>query len=126
MFAPKLNFEKGDVIPGTGLYFGVSTGPVFADRSYHNYFYEVEPAYAMLTRPAYTPGGGYSGSTLTVGLGKDYKQLKFQTFISADFLYGTAFEDSPLVKRKISWMGGFSITWVFLKSVNTVADESPY
>ncbi len=46
VFSPRLNFEKGDVIPGTGLYLGVSTGPMFADRGYHNYFYEVEPAYA--------------------------------------------------------------------------------
>lgn len=124
VFSPRLNFEKGDVIPGTGLYLGVSTGPIFADRGYHNYFYEVEPAYAMVNRPAYTPGAGYSGSTLTVGLGKNYKQFMFHTFVSTDFLYGAVFEDSPLVKTKISWMGGFSVTWVFLKSKKTVADES--
>ncbi len=126
IFSPRLNFEKGDVIPGTGVYAGVSTGPMFADRGYHNYFYEVEPEYAMLSRPAYTPDAGYSGSAFTIGIGKDYKQLKFHAFASVDFLQGTAFEESPLVKRKMSWMGGFSITWVFLKSEKTVEDESPY
>lgn len=126
VFAPRLNFEKGDVIPKTGLYLGVSTGPMFADRGYHKYFYDVEPVYAAVTRPAYAAGGGYSGSTLTVGLGKNYKQLIFNTFVSADFLQGTVFEDSPLVKTKTSWMGGFSVTWVFLKSEKTVADESLY
>jgi outer membrane protein len=124
VFSPRLNFEKGDVIPGTGLYLGVSTGPLFAENGYHEYFYEVEPAYATVTRPAYSPGGGYSGSTLTVGLGKNYKQFIFHTFASADFLQGAVFEDSPLVKTKISWMGGFSVTWVFLKSEKTVGDES--
>ncbi|MEE9910287.1 MAG: MipA/OmpV family protein [Deltaproteobacteria bacterium] len=126
VFTPRLNFEKGDVIPGTGLYLGVSTGPMFADRSYHDYFYEVEPAYATVARPAYAPGGGYSGSTLTVGLGRNYKQFIFHTFVSADFLQGAVFEDSPLVQTRTSWMGGFSVTWVFLKSGKTVADESPY
>lgn len=126
VFAPRLNFEKGNVIPGTGIYAGVSTGPMFADRGYHNYFYEVQNAYATVLRPAYTPSGGYSGSTLTFGLGKNYKQFMFHTFFSVDFLQGAAFEDSPLVKTKTSWMGGFSITWVFLKSGKTVADESPY
>ena len=124
VFSPRLNFEKGDVIPGTGLYLGVSAGPMFADRGYHDYFYQVEPSYATVTRPAYAPGGGYSGSTLTVGLGKNYKQFIFHTFVSADFLQGATFEDSPLVKTKTSWMGGFSVTWVFLKSGKTVADES--
>ena len=80
----------------------------------------------MLSRPSYTPDAGYSGSAFTIGIGKDYKQLKFHAFASVDFLQGTAFEESPLVKRKMSWMGGFSITWVFLKSEKTVEDESPY
>jgi len=126
VFSPRLNFEKGDVIPGTGLYLGVSTGPIFADRGYHDYFYEVEPGYATLTRPAYAPGGGYSGSALTVGLGKNYKQFMFHTFVSADFLQGAVFEDSPLTKTKTSWMGGFSVTWVFLKSQKAVTGENSF
>ena len=126
IFSPRLNFEKGDVIPGTGLYLGVSTGPIFGDRGYHEYFYAVEPVYATASRSAYASGGGYSGSTVTLGLGKNYKPFHFHAFVSADFLQGAVFEDSPLVKRKTSWMGGFSITWVFLKSKSTVKDESPY
>lgn len=126
VFSPRLNFQKGDVIPGTGVYLGVSVGPMFADRGYHNYFYEVLPAYKTAHRPAYTPGAGYSGSTFTVGVGKNYKQFLFHTFVSADFMQGAVFEESPLVKTKTSWMGGFSITWVFLKSEKTVTDERPY
>lgn len=126
LFSPRLNFEKGDVIPGTGLYLGVSAGPMFADRGYHKYFYEVEQACARVNRPAYTPGAGYSGSTLTVGFGKNYKQFMFHSFVSVDFLQGAVFEDSPLTMTKTSWMGGFSVTWVFLKSKKTVADESPH
>ena len=126
VFAPRLNFEKGDVIPGTGLYLGVSAGPMFADRGYHEYFYTVDPVYAMPSRPAYAAGAGYSGSTLTVGLGKRYKQFIFNAFVSADFLQGAVFEPSPLVKTDTSWMGGFSITWVFLQSKKMVEDKSPY
>jgi outer membrane protein len=97
VFAPRLNFEKDDIIPQTGLDFGISVGPMFADSGYHAYFYTVEPAYATATRPAYSAGGGYSGSTLTVGLNKDYKQFIFSAFVSADFLQGAVFENSPLV-----------------------------
>lgn len=126
VFAPRLNFEKGDVLPGTGLYLGVSTGPIFADCGYHQYFYTVEPEYAALQRPSYAAGGGYSGSSLTVGLGKNFQRFIVHAFVSADFLQGAVFEDSPLVQRKTSWMGGFSINWIFLKSKKTVTDDRPY
>jgi hypothetical protein len=50
----------------------------------------------------------------------------FNAFVSADFLQGAVFEPSPLVKTDTSWMGGFSITWVFRQSKTMVEDKSPY
>lgn len=123
VFSPRLNITKGDVIPGTGLYLGLSAGPMFADGGYHKYFYDVSHIYALPSRPAYSASGGYSGSTLTVGLGKNYKQFHFHAFASADFLQGAVFEGSPLVKQDVSLMGGLSVTWVFLKSQKTVVDN---
>jgi outer membrane protein len=123
VFAPRLNFEKGDIIPQTGLNLGISAGPLFADSGYHTYYYTVEPAYATAIRPEYSAGGGYSGSTLTVGLSKSYNQFIFNAFVSADFLRGSIFEDSPLVKRDTSIMGGCSVSWVFFKSAKTVAGD---
>jgi outer membrane scaffolding protein for murein synthesis (MipA/OmpV family) len=81
----------------------------------------VQPAYATATRPAYSSGGGYSGSTLTFGLRKAYKQFVFNAFISADFLQGAVFQDSPLVKTKTSIMSGFGVSWIFLTSDKTVS-----
>ena len=78
----------------------------------------------MVTCP-FSRGNCPSGSTLTVGLGKNYKSFRFHAFVSADFLQGAVFEDSPLVKTKTSWMSGLSITWVFLKSKKTVTDDTP-
>lgn len=123
VFGPRLNFVKNDLIPDTGLNLGLSAGPMFADSGYHAYYYTVEPAYATAERPAYSAGGGYSGSTLTVGLGKAYQQFIFNAFVSADFLQGAVFEDSPLVKRETSIMSGVSLSWIFFKSVKTVNVE---
>jgi len=123
MFSPRINFMKDDLIPDTGLNLGISAGPIFADSGYHAYFYTVEPAYATAARPAYSAGGGYSGSTLTVGLDKSYKQFIFFAFVSADFLQGASFENSPLVKRETSFMSGISISWIFFKSEKTVNVE---
>jgi outer membrane scaffolding protein for murein synthesis (MipA/OmpV family) len=123
VFAPRLNFEKYDIIPQTGLELGISAGLMFADSGYHDYYYTVDPAYATATRPAYSAGGGYSGSTLTVGLSKTYKQFFFSAFVSADFLQGTTFADSPLVKTNTSIMSGCTVSWVFFKSSKTVATD---
>jgi len=123
VFSPRINFEKGDIIPETGLNLGISAGPMFADSGYHEYFYTVEPDYATVTRPAYSAGGGYSGSTLSIGLSKGYKQFVFSTFVSADFLQGAAFKNSPLVKTDTSIMTGISITWIFFKSAKMVTTD---
>jgi outer membrane scaffolding protein for murein synthesis (MipA/OmpV family) len=123
VFSPRITFMKDDLIPKTGLNVGISVGPMFADSGYHDYYYTVEHEYAKKSRPAYLAGGGYSGSTLTVGLSKEYKQFNFNAFFSADFLQGASFEDSPLVKRDISIMSGISVSWIFFKSAKTVNVE---
>jgi outer membrane protein len=123
VISPRLNFEKGDIIPQTGLHLGISLGPMFADSGYHDYYYTVEHGYATAWRPAYEADGGYSGSTLTIGLSKTYKQLKFNVFVSADFLDGVAFDESPLVKTKTSIMSGCSVSWIFFKSAKTTTAD---
>ncbi len=120
VISPRLNFEKRDIIPNTGLRLGVSLGPMFADGGYHDSYYTVEPVYALPWRLAYDAGGGYSGTILTVGLSKSYRQFKFNAFVSADFLDGAVFENSPLMKTQTSIMSGVSVSWVFLKSKDTV------
>lgn len=120
VFHPRLNFEKADMIPGSGVNLGLSAGPMFADRGYHRYFYTVDPAYATASRRPYAADGGYSGSTITVGFNKTLEPFIINAFVSLDFLQGAAFEDSPLVKNKNSVMGGFTVSWIFLKSSERV------
>lgn len=123
VFSPRIDFMKDDLIAGTGVNLGISVGPMFADSGYHDYYYTVEHQYAKSWRPEYSASGGYSGSTLTVGLSKEYKQFVFNAFVSADFLQGATFEDSPLVKRENSIMSGISASWIFFKSDKIVNVE---
>ena len=120
VFHPRLVFQKAEMIAGSGVSLGISAGPMFADRGYHRYFYAVDPPYATPTRHQYEAGGGYSGSTLTVGLNKNIKPFIISAFVSVDFLQGAAFEESPLVRNKYAVMTGFSVSWVFLKSSRMV------
>ena len=123
VFSPRLVFQKNDLIPKTGVNLGISLGPIFADSAYNGYYYSVEPAYASASRPAYSASGGYSGSALTLGMNKEYKQLVFNLFVSMDFLHGAVIEDSPLVKTRTSVMSGFSVSWIFRKSERNVMAE---
>jgi len=116
VFHPRLSFEKADMIPGAGVNLGLSAGPMFADRGYHDYYYTVDPTFATSSRPRYAAGGGYSGSTVTAGLNKTLKPFILNAFVSLDYLKGAAFEESPLVKTQSSWMCGFTVSWLFLKS----------
>jgi outer membrane protein len=120
IFHPRLAFEKADFIPKSGLNLGISAGPIFASSAYHHYYYSVEPAYATAARPAYNAGGGYSGSTLSIGLNKRFDPLIFNAFLSVDFLQGAVMAESPLVKSKTTVMGGFTVSWVFAKSKTLV------
>ena len=120
IFHPRLNFEKSDMIPGAGMNLGLSVGPMFADRGYHRYYYTVDPAFATPSRPRYEAGGGYSGSTVTVGLDKTLNPFILSAFVSLDYLKGAVFEESPLVKTQYSWMCGFTVSWIFLKSSERV------
>jgi MipA family protein len=120
--SPRLIFEDEDFIAGTGVLLSISAGPIFAGRGYHDYYYTVDPAYATPERPAYKAGGGYSGSSLTFSLRKEFPHFNLTGFVSADFLEGAVIEDSPLVKTKTTFMSGISISWVFYKSGKKVVD----
>jgi outer membrane protein len=123
VFSPRLVFEKNYVIPKTGINLGISIGPIFADSAFNSYYYSVKPVYATESRPAYSASGGYSGSALTLGVSKTYKQLVFNIFVSTDFLHGAVIEDSPLVKTRYSVMSGFTVSWIFRKSERNVMAE---
>jgi outer membrane protein len=113
---PMLNLDIKDIGPDRGWNLGVSGGPLWADARYHNYFYGVNPAYATTDRPAYMGHGGYSGMRFVISMSKRYPKLWVGGFMQANDLHGTAFEDSPLLKRKSAYMAGFAVSWIFGQS----------
>ncbi len=117
IFSPVLNL---DLKSGDGWNVGLSGGPIFGDKKYHEYFYSVDSQYATPDRPAYNAHGGYSGTQFTAALSKRYPKFWVGMFLRADSLSGAAFEDSPLFKQKYSVSGGFGISWIFAQSQTRV------
>jgi len=125
ILSPRVNLDLHDVIPGTGINLGISAGPYFATKKYHDYYYTVDPVYATPSRPAYNSKGGYSGSTLTIGLHRQFGSFLLNAFVSGDFLKGSKVEDSPLVTTKQSFMTGVAVVWIPFVSSQKVTKNTP-
>ncbi|MCR4302401.1 MAG: MipA/OmpV family protein [Sulfuricaulis sp.] len=113
VFAPNLNYEARH---NGGWGFGAAVGPLYASEKYHDYYYEVLPAHATATRPAYDAPGGYSGSRVTFTASRRFPDFWVVAFARYDRLSGAAFEDSPLVKKNSSFMAGVGIAWVLAEA----------
>jgi len=95
----------------------ISLGPLYADRKYHSYFYEVTPSFITTTRNEYRASGGYSGARTTLSFRKNItKTLRLGVFARFDTLKNSAFEESPLVTTKSYRALGFALIWMFSQS----------
>ncbi len=101
---PRLSWRMPEAFYDWRLSFNV--GMVWADKRYNSYYYEVEPQYALPTRPAYKAQSGYGGSNLSVSLYRHVGTWRFGASLRYDYLGGAKFEDSPLVETLHS--GSFS------------------
>ena len=118
-FSPRLNIDQYN-IGGKGWDFGLSIGPIFGDQAYHNYYYQVDKAFATPERPAYSAQGGYGGVQCALFLGKQFKKTVWGMFVRAEDLHGTVFSESPLLKTNFSVMGGLYFSWIFMESKTLV------
>ncbi len=118
-FSPNLNLDVGGV--GGGWNLGVLTGPLFADRRYHEHFYGVDAAYASAARPAYRAAAGYAGWQALGATSRRFGNMWVGGFVRYDSLHGAAFQDSPLVRRSSALTFGLGVSWILATSSELVA-----
>ncbi len=120
---PILNLDIKN-IGQQGWNLGLSGGPVFANQTYHQYFYGVPSAYATAERPTYDASGGYSGTQLTLALSKRFPDFWTGAFIRVYDLHGVVFDNSPLLQQHMSFMAGIGFAWIFSRSdTKVMADD---
>jgi outer membrane scaffolding protein for murein synthesis (MipA/OmpV family) len=120
VFEPRVNVDVRDLWPGPGWNIGLATGPLFANRRYHELFYGVRPEFATPERPAYSATGGYAGWQWLGAISKHYTSHWIGGFVRADILSGAVFEASPLLRQKNYFAAGFAIAWIFDRSARRV------
>ena len=118
-FSPNLNLDVGGL--GGGWNFGALTGPVFADRKFHRYYYGVDAPYATADRPAYQPNGGYAGWRAVAATSRRFGNMWVGGFVRYDNLRGAAFDASPLVRRTSALTFGVGVSWILATSSELVS-----
>jgi MipA family protein len=116
VFLPNLAFDFNNVGPGGHWTLGLSVGPIFATKKYHDYYYAVRPQFATLTRPAFDAPGGYSGAGVALTLSRRVGSYWVGGFVRYDDLHGAAFEDSPLVRSSHAVLAGIAFSKIFASS----------
>lgn len=115
---PHISFDAREALRGWNV--GTAIGPLFADKKYHAFYYDVAGRYANESRKRYRSGGGYSGTSLMLTTSRRFRHVWAGMFLRYDNLAGATFIDSPLVETRHSVMAGFGIAYIFRKSAKTV------
>lgn len=102
---------------------GAQVGALWGSRALHAYFYEVTPAYATATRPAWRASSGYEGWQATLGVSRRDGDRWMGAFVRADSMAGSRLVDSPLVRRTHQAAFGVAVSWVLWKSDRLVPDR---
>lgn len=95
---------------------GLSGGPIYGSRQYHDYFYGVSAQHVTASRPGYEARAGYSGTQFLGTLSRRFPRFWAGAFVRADYLKGAVFEDSPLAKRSWAVSAGFGFAWILGES----------
>jgi outer membrane scaffolding protein for murein synthesis (MipA/OmpV family) len=117
---PQMDLRIRNAFHYPGWTVDVSSGPMFADRRYLDYFYSVAPNYATALRPAYSAPGGYAGTQVELGLTKRFTRLRLTASLHYDDLRGAAWLASPLVERSYDWSASLSFAWMLGRSSTVV------
>jgi outer membrane scaffolding protein for murein synthesis (MipA/OmpV family) len=98
----------------------ISTQATWASEALHDYYYQVDPAYATPTRPAFDARAGYFGSSLR---GSITRRLNTTTAVSVSGNLshhgGAANADSPLFQRKTTGSVLLAVIWTPWRSEAT-------
>jgi outer membrane scaffolding protein for murein synthesis (MipA/OmpV family) len=105
-----------------GVSLGVSAGIDFADQDYNSYFYDVAPAYATASRPAYRADGGYAGFSFSMNAQKKITdRWSFGAYYRWDNISGAVYRNSPLVQTENNHIIGCALIWNIAQSKEKVS-----
>ena len=124
VFQPNLSLDLKNVLGNRGWNLGLQASVLYTDRRYNQYFYAVDPMFVTADRPAFDPGGGYGGLNLLAAVSKRFPGFWVGGFAKWDSVSGAVFADSPLVRTRSNFSGGFAVAWILRVSTVKVEAEN--
>lgn len=112
LVAPNVNYRYKE----ENFQVKLKSGPIWADKTYHNYFYGVKNNEVSVNRNAYDANSGYNGYRNTLSVKYKHNNWNYGAFASHFNLDGTSFEDSPLVETNNALFLGTFIYYTFYKN----------
>jgi outer membrane scaffolding protein for murein synthesis (MipA/OmpV family) len=114
-FEPRLVYER--VGEGGAWTFQGQLSAVVGDKRIQRYFYEVQPQYANINRPAFEADAGLLLTRLGVfGTRRINRDLRLFGFLRLESYKGAANRASPLHLRDHGVSGGFGFAWTWKRS----------
>ncbi|MCF8058883.1 MAG: MipA/OmpV family protein [Bacteriovoracaceae bacterium] len=116
VFNPLLYFITENLV-GKRVFTFTSLSSIVTSHKFQKVFYQVDPQFALPTRPAYAVESGYLGSTLSQGFSKLLFN-EINAFIGVNWtnLRGASNQNSPLFKRKDNFSAAIGFVWWFYES----------
>jgi outer membrane protein len=91
------------------------------DSEVNGYFYDVDPAYATPTRPAFSSGGGLNAYNASFSASwRITPAVRVGVYVRGTTLNGTVVADSPLVQSERTYAFGAGFNWIFWRSERKV------
>jgi outer membrane scaffolding protein for murein synthesis (MipA/OmpV family) len=113
---PRISYRRELGLLGRSWKWSISGEALWGSEGLHRYFYQVDPADATATRPAYDADAGYGGTRFRTSVYHRDRNKLISFYAVYDNVQGSVFEDSPLVERDGGFTVGFVVTWFLLQS----------
>jgi len=94
----------------------ISGEALWGSDGLNRYYYQVDPADATATRPAYDAEAGFAGTRFRTSVYHRDRNKLISFYAVYDNVQGAVFHDSPLVERDGGFTVGFVVTWFLLQS----------
>lgn len=113
---PTLSYQqRGVLFKDTGL--NASFSLIFGSKKLHDYFYQVDQAFATASRQQFDAKSGYLGAEVSVGVSFPIRENMRGFFGgSMQFHQGAANEDSPLFEDDVTYSFGVGFVWRLYQS----------
>lgn len=119
--APALVYEANNFL-GSGTGFEIALRPEFGTQELMDYFYEVQPRYAIPGRPAYSASAGYLQSELHFRINRPISDsIAIFSTANLDYLGHATNDTSPLFKRDKNYSALLGMSFSFYHSSERAA-----